>query len=338
MDPNGFEVGDKCEFGPAIGTPLGFAGPDNAPFNEVINAHKYLIQEMWSNRDNGCVQHTANTTSGLPLPQVDASQFSNAVSGNIGSAHAGVGVTVSMLRAAADGSAVTVAQSSATTDGNGNWSLTLGHPIGDDHDEIDVDYSGAGAPTPNHQVVLTGNGGNPFTESGWTGWTDLDNGSFLTNNPSLGGPSLTLAPCFQTGVLAATFNGTQIMGPLGESPTDFCNTQSDTATIGTPTVGPGDTVTASSNDNRAFSPPIPDRPRRPPGRARPRPCQPRQGHCDDARAPQGDPRRLEGDAGVLSAAPEGHHHDDGCASEVAAPTEVAMRPRFASPGPGALCV
>jgi hypothetical protein len=257
MDPNGFEVADKCEFGPAVGSPLGFAGPDSAPFNQVINGHDYLIQEQWSNPDNGCVQQTTNTTSGLPLPQVDISQFSNGVSGNIGSATAGVGVSVSMLRAAADGSSVTVAQSSATTDASGNWSLTLAHPLGDDRDEIDVDYSGAGAPTPNHQVILTGNGGNPFTESGWTGWTDLDNGSLLTNDPSLGGPSLTLAPCFQTGVLAATVNGTEIMGPLGESPTDFCNTQSGEATIGTPAIGPGDTVTASTNDNRAFAPPIP---------------------------------------------------------------------------------
>ena len=257
MDPNGFEVADKCEFGPAVGTPLGFAGPDNAPFNQVINGHKYLLQDEWSNPDSSCVQHTANTTSGLPLPQVDVSQFHNGVSGNIGSSHAGVGVRVSMLRAAADGSSVTVAQDSATTDAAGNWSTTLVHPPGDDRDEIDVDYSGAGAPTPNHQVILTGNGGNPFTESGWTGWTALDNGSLLTNDPSIGGPSLTLSPCFQTGVLAATFNGTQIMGPLGESPTDFCNTQTGEATIGTPTVGPGDTVTAGSNDNRAFAPPIP---------------------------------------------------------------------------------
>jgi hypothetical protein len=257
MDPNGFEVADKCEFGPDVGSPLGFAGPDSAPFNQVIGGHDYLIQDMWSNPDNACVQSTTRTTSGLPLPQVDMSQFSPRVSGNIASAKAGVGVSVSILRAGADGSPVEIAQGSATTDASGNWSLTLKHPVGDDRDEIDVDYSGAGAPNPDHQVILTGNGGDPFSESGWTGWTDLDNGSFLTNDPSLGGPSLTLAPCFQTGVLAATFDGTEIMGPLSESPTDFCNTQSGTATIGTPTVGPGDRVTVSTNDNRAFAPPIP---------------------------------------------------------------------------------
>src|SRR4029077_6332931 len=36
MDPNGFEIGDKCEFGPQFGTPLGFA-PDGSPFNQVVN-------------------------------------------------------------------------------------------------------------------------------------------------------------------------------------------------------------------------------------------------------------------------------------------------------------
>ena len=38
--------------------------------------------------------------------------------------------------------------------------------VGDDRDVITIDYSGAGAPTPSHQQILTGNGGNPFTESG----------------------------------------------------------------------------------------------------------------------------------------------------------------------------
>ncbi len=65
MDPNGYEIADKCEFGPQRGTPLGFAGPDHAPYNQVINGHKYLIQEMWANHDNNdnanCVQSTTNT-------------------------------------------------------------------------------------------------------------------------------------------------------------------------------------------------------------------------------------------------------------------------------------
>ena len=55
---------------------------------------------------------------------------------------------------------------------------TLPRAVGDDRDEIVVEY-GAGGPTPSKQAILTGNGGNPFTESGWTGWTDLDNGTRL---------------------------------------------------------------------------------------------------------------------------------------------------------------
>ena len=41
MDPNGYEVADKCEFGPQHGTPLGFA-TDGSPYNQVINGDKYL--------------------------------------------------------------------------------------------------------------------------------------------------------------------------------------------------------------------------------------------------------------------------------------------------------
>ncbi len=260
MDPNGYEVGDKCEFGPQRGNPLGFAA-NGSPYNQVINGHQYLLQEMWANADNGgnpdCVQSTTNTSTPLPLPQVYLRQFSPTVSGNLEHAVGGVGVTVSLLRADASGAPVTVAQAATTTASNGTWSVSLApHAIGDDRDELDIDYSGAGAPSTGHQVILTGNGGNPFTESGWTGWTDLDNGSFLTNDPSLGGPSLTLAPCFQTGVLAVTLNGATVSGPHGESPTDFCNTQTDSATMPlTANVTAGNTLTGSSLDNRAFSPP-----------------------------------------------------------------------------------
>jgi hypothetical protein len=212
---------------------------------------------MWSNNDNGCVQGTTLTSNPLPLPEVNLTQFSSAVSGNIERNTGGVGVKVSLLRAGADGKPVTVDQASTTTATDGSWTVTLGsHAVGDDRDEIDIDYSNAGAPTPNHQVILTGNGGNPFTESGWTGWTALDNASFLTNSdPLTSGPSLTLGPCFQTGVLAATRNGSSIT-PLGVSPTDFCNTQTDAAdvSLGSNVTG-SDAFTASSNDNRAFSPP-----------------------------------------------------------------------------------
>ena len=255
MDPNGYEVGDKCEFGPQIGAPLGFAS-DGSPYNQFINGHQYLTQEIWSNDgtpadpSQNCVQGTTSTDTGLPLPQVDLTQFSDTVTGNIGHATSGVGVEVTLLR----GSGGTqVAQASGTTNASGAWSVTLAHPVGDDRDEIDVDYSGTGAPTPSHQVILTGNGDDPVDEAGWTGWTWLDQGFALTNNdPATGNPSLSIGPCFQTGVESYTIAG--MPGP--ESPTDFCGTASDVADtpLASPVTG-SQTVTYSTNDNRAFQPP-----------------------------------------------------------------------------------
>ena len=135
--------------------------------------------------------------------------------------------------------------------------MTLSHPVGDDRDEITVDYAGANAPAPNHQVILTGNGGNPFTESGWTGWTALDNGYALADSdPSCRrAPSLTIAPCFQTGVLSYTFDGTA----EPTSPTDFCGTASDAADLdltldGIGAIGKSSPFTVTTNDNRAFQP------------------------------------------------------------------------------------
>jgi hypothetical protein len=265
LDANGYEVGDKCEFGPQRGTPLGFAGPDNAPYNQVINGHDYLTQEIWSNDGDAihpvpsCVQGTQIASDPLPLPQVNLTQFGQTVTGTVykgGAAASGVTATVALIRADADGNPVTVSQaSSAPSDANGNWSVALTHPVGDDRDEITVDYSGANAPAPSHQVILTGNGGNPFTESGWTGWTDLDNGFALqSSDQSLGGhPSLTLAPCFQTGTESYS-----VMGKAGAtSPTDYCGTASDAADFdltldGINSIGPSSVFAVTTNDNRAF--------------------------------------------------------------------------------------
>jgi hypothetical protein len=254
MDPNGFEIGDKCEFGPQFGEPLGFAS-DGSPFNQVVNGHRYLIQEMWANRDNhgqpNCVRATHNTSSPLPLPQVVMHQFSSIISGNTENNANGVTVKVTLLRASASGAPVTVAQGIATTS-SGRWSVSLApHAVGDDRDVIEVHYSGAGAPSPRHDQILTGNGGNPFTESGWIGWTDMDSGSLLTKTQAVQGqapPSLTLEPCFQTGVESDSLTT--------ESPTDFCNTSSDAATEHVSSaVTPSQAVRWSSLDDRAFTPP-----------------------------------------------------------------------------------
>jgi hypothetical protein len=253
MDPNGLEVGDKCET-PQNGSPLGFA-PDGSPYNQLINGHQYLIQDMWANLDSsgnpGCVQATSTTSNQLPLPQVNLRQFNPVVTGNVNRAQGGgIGVRVTLLRTGPSGGPLVVARASTTTAANGAWRVSLGlHAPGDDRDEIDVDYSGAGAPQPHHQVILTGNGGNPYTEAGWTGWTALDIGSAVTAGPP--GSTVTLAPCFQAGILSYTFDGP----PSAESPTDFCNTQTDAAAVLTSPIGPRDTLTVTSNDNRAFAAP-----------------------------------------------------------------------------------
>ncbi len=246
MDPNGFEVGDKCEK-PVLGKPLGHA-PNGSPYNQLINHHKYLFQEMWSNDNRGCVQRTRATTNPLPLPQVKLTQFSPRVRGNIERKRSGVHVKVTLLRRDAAHKAVAVASGSATTKGDGSWSVSLGrHVVGDDRDEISLRYSGPGSPSPHRQSILTGNGGNPYTESGWTGWWAMDNGSRASDHP----PSLKFAPCFQTGVEHYALGGTRVAG----SPTKFCSTKTGVSTVRLAApLRAGQAVSWSSNDNRAFSP------------------------------------------------------------------------------------
>jgi hypothetical protein len=255
MDPNGFEVGDKCEFGPQRGTPLGFAA-NGSPFNQVINEHQYLLQEMWSNDDEACVQGTKLTSNPLPLPQVDLTQFSGEVGGNIGKEAAGVKVSVSLLRRASNGTVIRVAEGTTETEGKGGWKLTLPHEVGDDRDEIVLKYKGPGAPTPSEQAIMTGNGGNPFEESGWTGWTDLDQGSELINEGIEAEPTLLFGPCSQTGVMTYAIDKVGF-GSSSEPPP--CFSEADIAGELLPkTIGPGDEVTLSTNDNRAFGPENPE--------------------------------------------------------------------------------
>jgi hypothetical protein len=159
-----------------------------------------------------------------------------------------VHVKVSLLRSSAAHKPVTVAGLSTTTKADGSWSLSLArHAVGDDRDEIIVRYSGSGAPSPHRQSILTGDGGNPFTESGWTGWIDMDNGSRAGSQH----PSLKFGPCFQTGVEHYAIGGKTAAG----SQTKFCDTKTGVATA--PLSSPlkaSQAATWSSNDNRAFSP------------------------------------------------------------------------------------
>ena len=98
MDPNGSEVADKCENGPQIGTPIGYAA-DGSPFNQVINGDRYLLQGMWSNVLQGCMQASSSTKSALPLATVNLTQFSATVTGNIAKSAAGGSATVFLVRA-----------------------------------------------------------------------------------------------------------------------------------------------------------------------------------------------------------------------------------------------
>jgi hypothetical protein len=233
MDPNGFEAADKCENGPQDGTPLGYA-VDGSPYDQVINGHEYLVQMMWSDAAAGCVQRSTATPPAPSLATVDETQFSPSVSGNIGNGKAGVAVRVALLRGAD-----VVSLAGTTTRAGGAWSLRLSHAVGDDRDVLGVTY-GSGGPEPD--LIATGDGGNPFTESGWTGWFDLDNGY------SVGSGGVLIAPCGQTGVLSL-----RVGKVTTESPTDLCQTESDVAEMDTGQITPGTAITMSSEDNRAVS-------------------------------------------------------------------------------------
>jgi hypothetical protein len=243
MDPNGNEVADKCENGLQEGTPLGFAA-DGSPYDQLINGDQWLFQEMWSDVKQGCVQSSTATSDGLPLPSVHLTQFSPSVSGNDGEALGGLGVEVILQRAGE-----TVGLATTRTRADGSWGpVTLRsprgnhptHALGDDRDLIAVGYGGPKAPTP--ELIATGSGGSPFDEAGWTGWLALDAGYDLTNN------SITVGPCFQTGVLGISVNGTSTPVPVPE-----CATETDQATVSTPRVSRASRVTMSSDDNRASS-------------------------------------------------------------------------------------
>jgi hypothetical protein len=240
MDPNGFEVADKCENGPQIGTPLGF-GEAGSPYNQVINGNHYLLQGMWSNATQGCVQFSSSTKSALPLARVNLTQFSSTVTGNIATAKSGIGATVVLIRAGE-----IVAGGRGTTNAKGGWKVTLRSPrdgslraVGDDRDLILVDYS-HGGPAPDE--IATGAGGNPFTESGWTGFYALDSGF------AVGHTTIKIGPCGQTGVLTVRVSGRPTAPAI-----DQCGNADDIATLQTKPLGPGTSLTMTSQDNRAVT-------------------------------------------------------------------------------------
>jgi hypothetical protein len=242
MDPNGFETADKCENGPQQGTPLGYAA-DGSPYNQLIDGHQYLIQDIWSNSRSGCVQSSTTVASIPALHTLNLRQFSSRVSGSLGAPRR-VPVTVIVSRA---GAAVALAHGQSRADGS--WGpLTLraangqAHAVGDDRDTIAVLY-GLGKNSPSPDLIQTGDGGNPFTESGFTGWFDLDHGYAVSSRAHR--TLYAIGPCGQTGVLTL-----RIGASLAPSPTEQCETESDLAPIIVGRVGLGTRVMLSSEDNR----------------------------------------------------------------------------------------
>ena len=242
MDPNGLEVADKCETGPQQGTPVGYA-PDGSPYNQIVNGHEYLVQDMWSNAASGCVQGSTATGSALPLHTVNLRQFSSYVSGSTG-VPGRLSVEVSLLR-----DSTVVASAGTHTRANGTWGPVrlrsdsgAPHAVGDDREGLAVVYSG-GANAPQADLIATGDGGNPFTEAGYTGWSDLDHGYAVNSN------NVILGPCGQTGVLAL-----RVGSKFTEPPVQLCGTETDLSQVFTGALRSGTPLTLSSEDNRAESP------------------------------------------------------------------------------------
>ena len=95
-------------------------------------------------------------------PTVSATMYSPAVSGNIGTSAAGVGVTVVLLR---EGQGV--ASSSTTTAADGSWSTTLpSHALSNPEDAIEVKYSGAEAPEDSFYPLYEATASALVTEDG----------------------------------------------------------------------------------------------------------------------------------------------------------------------------
>jgi hypothetical protein len=242
MDPNGFEVADKCEDGGEQGTPLGFAA-DGSPYNQLIDGHPYLIQDIWSNSRGGCVQSSTTVASVPALHTIDLRQFSPMVSGSIGAARR-VPVVVELARGA-----TLVALALTETRADGGWGPVMlrgrdGGPyaVGDDRDQLAVAY-GSAATSPSPDFIQTGDGGNPFTQSGFTGWFDLDHGYAVQSRGGNG--TVTVGPCSQTGELSL-----RVDAVLSESPVDLCSTETDTAAVPVGAIGARTALTLTSQDNR----------------------------------------------------------------------------------------
>lgn len=242
MDPNGFEVADKCENGPQQGTPLGYA-PDGSPYNQLIDGHAYLIQDIWSNSRGGCVQSSSTVASTPALHTITLRQFSDEVSGDT-NVPGSVPVSVGLIRG---NRPVALAQTHTRADGSWGPVTLRGpdgqpHAVGDDRDLLEIFY-GFDRTSPPPDLISTGDGGNPFTESGWTGWYELDHGFAVRSGAH--GATITTAPCGQTGVQTLAVGSV-----FTESPAVLCSTAADDAVVHVPRLSAATHVTFTSEDNR----------------------------------------------------------------------------------------
>lgn len=237
IDPSGAEVGDRCQA--TYGAILGYA-PDGSPYNQLLNGDPFLIQTMWSNAASACASR-GQAASAPSLPHLALRQFSPVIRGSVPATRPGTAVEVGLVRAGDP-----IAGGQTTVRRGGAWALTLrslrtGSPVavGDDRDELDVRYGRGGPPA---ETILTGQGGNPQGQAGFTGWTLLDSGT------NVGAHSVSITPCSQVGVLTLTVGGRSTPPPVQR-----CSTTTDTSTLPTGPIGPATVVSLTSTDNRAAS-------------------------------------------------------------------------------------
>ena len=123
-------------------------------------------QETRSNADGPTSATSAPTVAVVPRATVRITRYSPSLRGNIGVATSGVDVQVKLVRGPA-AAPITVAQNSAATDTNGDWSLTLpaGMAPANDMDSLVLTYTGgSGTLPPDASYSLYAN-----PNAGWLG-------------------------------------------------------------------------------------------------------------------------------------------------------------------------
>jgi Collagen triple helix repeat (20 copies) len=191
----------------------------------------------------------ASATAAAP-PRVEITRYSPVLTGNIGAAVAGVQVQVKLLR---EGVLVDTAPV-ASTNASGSWTAILPtHAPSNARDEVEVDYSGTGAPAD----YLYGDGSG----SGATaGFGSLDGNVSIAADGS-GGEVL----CADTAGASCSSVSAQILYGDGERATvegtPSVGDPSVRDLVFSPTVGLGDAVTITAefveNDGSVFSLTVP---------------------------------------------------------------------------------